>query len=141
MFVTLRSDSRLRGCIGLVPAEGALAPCVVRCALAAATEDPRFPPVTPNELSRLRIEISVLSRFEQVSEVEQVQVGRHGLQVRQGDRKGLLLPQVAEEQGWDREALLEAVCLKAGLDGNAWKAGAHVDRFTAEVFAEGVSSE
>jgi len=134
-FVTLTSQGRLRGCIGYTEPISPLYKTVQECAIAAATEDPRFRPVGPGEMDSLHIEISVLTPLVPIRPGE-VQVGLHGLMVRKGGRRGLLLPQVAVEQGWDRDAFLSAVCEKAGLPPDAWKAGADLYSFTAEVFGE-----
>jgi AmmeMemoRadiSam system protein A len=134
-FVTLTKNGRLRGCIGYTEAVAPLFKVVQECAVAAATEDPRFPPVSPGELPSLRIEISVLTPLFPLRP-EEVEVGRHGLLVRQGRMRGLLLPQVPVEQEWDRETFLDQVCVKAGLPPSAWRHGATLQGFTAEVFGE-----
>jgi AmmeMemoRadiSam system protein A len=136
VFVTLRRQRRLRGCIGVVGTGDPLDRCVVRCCLAAATEDPRFQEVRPEELPDLTLEISVLSPLVPVSSPEEIVVGRDGLQIEREGRRGLLLPQVPAEQGWDRDAYLEALCRKAGLPADAWRTGARIQRFTAEVFSQ-----
>jgi AmmeMemoRadiSam system protein A len=106
-------------------------------AVAAAFSDPRFPPLTREELDETRIEISVLSPLRHVSP-EHVVVGRDGVLVVRGASRGLLLPQVATEYGWDRETLLDHTCRKAGLDPGAWKhPDTKISTFTAEVFGEG----
>ena len=105
-------------------------------ALAAATQDTRFEPLQAKELKRLKIEISVLGLPEPVSDPSQVQVGCHGIIVSKGFYKGLLLPQVPVEQGWDRETYLCHGCLKAGLPPEEWKKGAKLEVFTAQVFSE-----
>ena len=135
-FVTLTERGRLRGCIGYTEARAPLYRTVQECAVASATEDPRFLPLTPAEIGTVRIEISVLTPLLPIRP-EDVDVGVHGLMVRRGGRRGLLLPQVPEEQGWDRETFLAQVCLKAGLPRDAWRKGAELYSFTAEVFAEG----
>lgn len=134
-FVTLTRKGRLRGCIGYTEASVSLFKTVQECAVAAATEDPRFPPVGTAEVDAIRIEISVLTPLAPVRPAE-VEVGIHGLLVRKGGRRGLLLPQVAVEHGWDREAFLSAACEKAGLPRDAWRSGAELYSFTAEVFGE-----
>ena len=134
-FVTIRKGKRLRGCIGYVEALKPLHTTVRECAAAAALQDPRFEPVRPEELPALRLEVSVLSPLEEI-EPGQVEVGRHGLLISQGLRRGLLLPQVAVEWNWDRERFLEETCIKAGLPPDAWRQGARVQAFTAEVFEE-----
>ena len=134
-FVTLTKNGRLRGCIGYTEAVAPLFKVVQECAVAAATEDPRFPPVSPDELSSLRVEISVLTPLVLIRP-EEVEVGRHGLMIAQGRRRGLLLPQVPVEWGWDRETFLDQTCVKAGLPPSAWRQGATLWAFTAEVFGE-----
>jgi AmmeMemoRadiSam system protein A len=136
-FVTLHSGGELRGCIGVPGAISSLYETVQNCAISAATADPRFPPLTLSELSEIEIEISVLSPLEPVKAIEEVEIGVHGLVVQHEGRRGLLLPQVATEHGWDREQFLRQVCRKAGLQMDAWKEGARIDRFTAFVFGEG----
>ena len=103
--------------------------------MSAAFHDPRFLPVTAEEAPELQVEISVLSPLRPVAPQEVV-VGRHGLVVSHGSRRGLLLPQVAVEQEWDATTFLEQTCLKAGLPADAWKQGATLQAFTAEVFGD-----
>lgn len=134
-FVTLMKRGRLRGCIGYTEAVAPLFRVVQECAVAAATEDPRFPRVSPGETSEIRLEISVLTPLFPIRP-EEVEVGRHGLLVSQGRMRGLLLPQVPVEQGWDRETFLDQTCGKAGLPPSAWRHGATLQGFTAEVFGE-----
>ncbi|HEX9192048.1 MAG TPA: AmmeMemoRadiSam system protein A [Candidatus Deferrimicrobiaceae bacterium] len=134
-FVTLTKRGRLRGCIGYTEPVAPLCRVVQECAVAAATEDPRFPPVSPEELAELHVEISVLTPLFPIRP-EEVEVGRHGLLVSQGRMRGLLLPQVPVEQGWDRETFLDQTCGKAGLPPSAWRHGATLQGFTAEVFGE-----
>jgi len=135
-FVTLRQcNGGLRGCIGRIITTQPLFQTVADCTVDAAAHDPRFSPVTPEELAGLRIEISVLSPVQEVRP-EEVEVGRHGLLISMGIRRGLLLPQVPKEWGWDRERFLNETCLKAGLPRDAWCHGARVQAFTAQVFAE-----
>ncbi|MBN2198419.1 MAG: AmmeMemoRadiSam system protein A [Candidatus Aminicenantes bacterium] len=136
VFVTLKVGGRLRGCIGHPLPVKPLDEAVVEVAEAAASEDFRFEPLRPDELDRLRIEISVLSLPRRLKDFRSLEIGRHGIIVAQGTRKGLLLPQVPVEYGWDRETFLRHGCLKAGLDEDAWKTGATVDVFTAQVFSE-----
>jgi len=135
-FVTLEVGGDLRGCIGYPGATESLDQVVAGCAIAAATEDPRFPPLDRREMEDLAIEISVLTPIVAVEDVGEIEVGRDGLVVSDGRRRGLLLPQVAVERGWDRDTLLAHTCLKAGLRADAWKTGARVLRFQAEVFSE-----
>jgi AmmeMemoRadiSam system protein A len=135
VFVTLRRAEELRGCIG-DPAGGPLVETVMHCAVAAASSDPRFDAVTLAELPSIEIEISVLGSIEVIADPLAIEIGRHGLIVERGRRRGLLLPQVAVEWGWDRDTFLAHTCLKAGLPADAWRHGAQVLRFEAEVFGE-----
>jgi AMMECR1 domain-containing protein len=117
-FVTLHVGGDLRGCIGYPWGDRPLRDVIVQCAIGAATEDPRFPALSPEELGEADIEISVLGPIEP------------------GYRRGLLLPQVAIEHAWNREMFLSHTCLKAGLSADAWKSGAVFFKFEAEVFGE-----
>lgn len=135
-FVTLKHRGELRGCIGYVEAIKPLAETIEDCTVSAASRDPRFPPVDPAELPGISIEISVLSPLEELSDPEKVEVGRHGLMIQKGYHRGLLLPQVATEYGWNREQFLAHTCLKAGLPMDAWRRGATLHVFTADVFGE-----
>ncbi len=134
-FVTLHKAGRLRGCIGYVEAVKPLCETVRECAFAAALRDPRFEPVTIDELPAVRLEISVLSPLQEIAP-EQIEVGRHGLLVSRGFQRGLLLPQVAIEWKWDRERFLEEACIKAGLPPDTWRQGVKIQAFTARVFSE-----
>jgi AmmeMemoRadiSam system protein A len=135
-FVTLTRHGALRGCIGKIEATDPLVRVVAHCAVAAATEDPRFPPVIPREVPELEIELSILS-VPAPARFEEIDIGRHGLIATRGNRRGLLLPQVADEHNWPVERFLEETCLKAGLDPYAWKQpDTRIDAFTAEVFCE-----
>ena len=134
-FVTLHEKGHLRGCIGYIQATHPLVRTVMEAAEAAALHDPRFPPVQPAELPDVKLEISVLSPFRAVRP-EEIQVGVHGLMITQLHARGLLLPQVALEHHWDRERFLEETCRKAGLPADAWRSGATIEAFTAEVFGE-----
>mgnify|MGYP001765558913 CR=1 FL=1 len=138
-FVTLteRETGALRGCIGTILPAGPLDETVVRMAVAAAVEDPRFSPVRLEELPDLRVEISALTVPEPVTDLDAIEIGRHGLIVSRGYQKGLLLPQVAPEWGWDRVQFLEHTCLKAGLPKDAWKEPrTRIEWFEAEVWGE-----
>ncbi len=134
-FVSLHKRARLRGCVGYIEPVTPLYKTVEDCALAAALRDPRFDPVRADELTELRLEISVLSLLVDVRP-EEVEVGRHGLLISRGWQRGLLLPQVAVEWKWDREQFLGATCQKAGLASDAWRYGLRIQAFTAQVFAE-----
>lgn len=136
VFVTLRRrDGELRGCIGRLEVSEPLYRTVQDCAISAATNDYRFPPVTAVELEDILIEISALSPFRLIHSPNEIQVGRHGLLIRRGFRVGLLLPQVATARDWDRDEFLRAICLKAGLPTGAWR-DADLYVFSAEVFEE-----
>jgi AmmeMemoRadiSam system protein A len=136
-FVSIHHGGELRGCIGHLEAKLPLLQVVCECAVAASSADPRFPAISPVELPGLEIELSVLGPFEPLASAEELEVGRHGLFVERQWQRGLLLPQVATEWGWDRETFLAQTCHKAGLPRDAWKKDAKVWRFEAEVFAEG----
>lgn len=134
-FVTLTIAGGLRGCIGFPEAVFPLREAIVQGAISAALRDPRFPPVCAEELPRLHIEISVLSPLFEITP-DAVEVGTHGLVIAKGGARGLLLPQVPVEWGWDREQFLQHTCRKAGLPADAWQHGATLYAFTAEVFGE-----
>ena len=135
-FVTLTQAGDLRGCIGYTEAIYPLYRTVIRCAIAAAASDPRFAPLKPQELEEVEIEISVLSPLRQIQDVAEIQVGRDGLLIEKGGRRGLLLPQVATTHHWDRRTFLEQTCYKAGLPADAWREGAKIFAFSAEIFHE-----
>jgi AmmeMemoRadiSam system protein A len=138
-FVTIKRGGRLRGCIGTLQCHRPLPEEVRRVAISAAREDPRFPPLTAAELDGLDIEVSILGPLEPIDPHDPAafEIGRHGLVVEQGPRRGLLLPQVATEWGWDREEFLSQTSVKAGLAPEAWRRGARVYRFTGDVFGGG----
>ena len=135
-FVTITHADRLRGCIGAVEPTDPLLEVVARCAADAATRDPRFPPLPPELLPEVALEISVLGPLEPVTDPAAVEIGRHGLVVEQGRHHGLLLPQVPVDWRWSRETFLAQTCVKAGLPADAWRTGATLRRFQAFVFAE-----
>jgi AmmeMemoRadiSam system protein A len=136
-FVTLKKRGELRGCIGHIVACDPLVQTVKDVAVSSAFDDPRFPSLSAEEWAAVTIEISVLSPFECITDVNQVAVGVHGLMVRSGSRSGLLLPQVAAEQGWDRETFLAQTCRKAGLPMDAWRSPeTRIEIFSATVFRE-----
>jgi len=137
-FVTLKREGRLRGCIGTLECRRGLAQEVARVAVSAAREDPRFEPLKPSELDGLEVEVSVLGPLEAIDPFDEhaFDIGRHGLVVEHGVRRGLLLPQVATEWNWDREMFLSQTCVKAGLPPDAWRKGATVFRFAGDVFGE-----
>lgn len=135
-FVSIHKHGALRGCIGHIEATEPLGQVIQRCAVAACSADPRFPPVAPSELPSLDIELSLLGELEAISGPDDFEIGRHGLVVEMGWHRGLLLPQVAVEWNWDRETFLAQTCHKAGLALDAWRHGVKVWRFEAEVFGE-----
>jgi AmmeMemoRadiSam system protein A len=136
-FVTLKLDGELRGCIGSMTGHDRLINTVRDMARSAAFHDPRFAPLRPEELEKVRIEISILSPMERLERIEDLVVGRHGLYIAMGSRSGVLLPQVAVEQGWGRETFLSHCCRKAGLSANAWRTETvQISVFEAAVFGE-----
>jgi AmmeMemoRadiSam system protein A len=134
-FTTLHIDGELRGCVGYVFPQYSVYRTVAETAVAAAFDDPRFPPLTQTEYPFLEYEISVLTPVVPI-DPEDVEVGKHGLVITYGSRRGLLLPQVPVEHGWDREKFLQQTCIKAGIPPDAWEHGAKVEAFTAEVFGD-----
>jgi AmmeMemoRadiSam system protein A len=136
VFVTVHCDGELRGCLGTLATEVRVADAVARLAADVSTQDFRFAPLLPAELPRVTIDLSVLTPAEVVTDPCTIEIGRDGLIIEHGKRRGLLLPQVATEQGWDRETFLDHACIKAGLPAAAWRHGATIRRFQAEVFAE-----
>jgi AmmeMemoRadiSam system protein A len=134
-FTTLYYRGTLRGCVGYVFPVSSLYRTVAESARGAAFEDTRFPPVTRQEAPDLEVSLSILSVPEPITP-EAVEVGRHGLLISLGANRGLLLPQVPVEHGWDRVTFLEQTCRKAGLPADAWETGATLKAFTAEVFGD-----
>ena len=135
-FVTIFHDGELRGCLGRLNSPLPIAQLVAELAQAVADSDPRFNRVTPQELAGIGLEISVLTREREIQSVDEIEVGKHGLIIEQGTSRGLLLPQVPEEHGWDRDAFLDHACLKAGLAADAWRRGARIFVFEAQIFGE-----
>jgi AmmeMemoRadiSam system protein A len=136
VFTTIYLRGELRGCVGYVFPIAPLFRAVAETARAAAFDDSRFEPVSREEAPQLEISLSVLSPLKPI-EAAQVEIGRHGLMVSMAGHRGLLLPQVPIEHGWDRVTFLEQTCRKAGLPVDVWKMGATLEAFTAEVFGEG----
>jgi len=134
-FVTINIRGDLRGCIGYIHRDRPLYKVVSDMAIEAASRDPRFPTITESELKDIHIEISALSEFKKVHNPHEIKVGIHGLMIKKGFYSGLLLPQVAVEHRWDREKFLANTCYKAGLPLDAWKKGAEIFIFSAEVFS------
>jgi AmmeMemoRadiSam system protein A len=135
-FVSIFHEGELRGCLGRLNSNLPIARLVAQLAQAVADSDPRFDRVTPQELTEIGLEISVLTREREIQSVDEIEVGRHGLIVEKGRNRGLLLPQVPTEHGWDRDTFLDHTCLKAGLAEDAWRRGARIFVFEAEVFGE-----
>lgn len=134
-FTTLRIGGKLRGCIGYVTAAHSLYRTVAETAQAAAFDDPRFDQVGANEIPVLEVEISVMSPLFPIKP-DEIAIGKHGLIVTMEGRRGLLLPQVPVEHGWNVETFLRETCEKAWLPGDAWEHGAQLFAFTAEIFAD-----
>ena len=135
VFVSIHRGSDLRGCVGTLGPEESLYRSVAGCAVAAASRDPRFTPVQLVELPDLQFEISVLFQLQDVTNIEFIEIGVHGLIVSKENSRGLLLPQVAVQHHWNREQFLSETCRKAGLPPGAWRQGAHIQSFIAEVFS------
>ncbi|MBM3333130.1 AmmeMemoRadiSam system protein A [Candidatus Sumerlaeota bacterium] len=136
VFVTLHKHGQLRGCIGHTDPIKPLYEAVIENAINAAANDWRFPTVTKRELADLDIEISVMSPLRKIKSPEEIVIGRHGLMIEKRSRRGIFLPQVPVEQGWNREQYLEEICRKAELPPGSWKEGAELQVFTAQVFGE-----
>jgi AmmeMemoRadiSam system protein A len=136
-FVTLKKRGHLRGCIGYVKAVKPLWETVQEMAVAAALHDPRFPSLKPDEIRDLTFEISVLSPLKRIKDIDEIEVGKHGLYIIRGYNSGLLLPQVAGEYEWDRETFLKETCSKAGLPTQAWTDDeTEIYIFSADYFGE-----
>jgi AmmeMemoRadiSam system protein A len=136
VFVTLHVKGKLRGCIGMIDAGDPLGESIVRCTASAALQDPRFTRMLPEEVAEAEIEVSLLSALERI-QPEDIEIGKHGLVVEQGMRRGLLLPQVATERHLNREQFLEETCHKAGFPRDAWKdAETKIYRFTCEIVTQ-----
>ena len=137
-FVTLRENGELRGCIGRFEPDIPLSQVIIEMAIAAATEDHRFPPVSDKELGEIDYEISVLSPLRKVKSWKEIELGRHGVEVARGFRRGVYLPQVATETGWDLDTFMSSLCAhKAGLPADAWKdPQTDIYVFTAQVFSD-----
>ena len=139
VFVTLMNQERLRGCIGHFDADYPLYKIVSNMAVAAATQDYRFMynPVTLVEMDKIEIKISVLSTLKKIDSIDEIEVGKHGIWIRQGSRGGTYLPEVATEQGWNKIEFLEHCCAeKAGLPRDAWKKGADIYIYSSQILSE-----
>lgn len=135
-FVTIKMHDKLRGCIGCFTSEKPLWATVQEMAIAAASRDPRFYPLHPEEIGVISIEISVLSPLTKIESIDEIQVGTHGLYIEKNMYRGVLLPQVATECGWDKTTFLSQTCLKAGLEPDAWESEADIYIFSAQVFGD-----
>jgi AmmeMemoRadiSam system protein A len=135
-FVTIHNRGELRGCLGRLEAREPLADTVAQLAASVSDSDPRFDRISLLELPDIDIEISVLTPERAIQTIDEIELGRHGLVVEQGEHRGLLLPQVAIEHHWDRETLVSHTCLKAALPRDAWRRGAQLFVFEAQVFGE-----
>jgi hypothetical protein len=137
VFVSIRTGDKLRGCVGQVAEAQPLYKAIQEMAIAAASRDPRFQPLAPQELATAIIEVSVLGERRVVKTPDEITIGKDGLQLTYGSRRGLLLPKVAEEHGWDAVTFLGKVCEKAGVAGDVWREPeAVIEAFTAQVFDE-----
>lgn len=136
-FVTLHINGQLRGCIGYIQGVKPVPDTVREVSLSSAFSDPRFAPLSEKEYQYIDIEISVMSPVEEVTDINDIVVGRDGLIITKGYNRGLLLPQVPVEQGWDRSEFLTHTCYKAGLPGDSWKSkDLQIEKFSAQVFSE-----
>jgi len=138
IFITLHTiKGELRGCIGYLNGVKSLPDAIVEMTKAASTEDPRFDPVNEAELNDIVLEISLLSPMKKIDSPDAIEIGKHGLVISDGFNKGLLLPQVATENNWDKITFLEHTCEKARLSRDAWKSEkTEISIFSAEVFEE-----
>jgi hypothetical protein len=136
-FVSIKQGGQLRGCIGNFQSELPLFREVAEMAVASASKDPRFYPMKEEDLQNFNLEISVLSPLRKVDGIEEIEVGKHGIYLERGYYRGVLLPQVAAEYGWDRETFLRQTCLKAGLPTDAWQADdIEIYIFSAQIFGD-----
>jgi uncharacterized protein len=135
-FVCIKINGKLRGCIGSFVSDQPLYQLVREMAVSAATRDPRFYPMSKQELGESNLEISILTSLQKVSAIDEIVPGKHGLYIEKNTARGVLLPQVASEYGWDRETFLCQTSIKAGMQADAWKEGAGIYIFGAEVFNE-----
>lgn len=135
-FVTIKKDGALRGCIGTFTSDKPLRQTVQEMAVSAATRDPRFYPMKQTDLADYHLEISVLSPLRKIDSIDEIIVGEHGLYMEKNIARGVLLPQVATEFGWDRETFLRQTCLKAGLRPDEWQDGVTIYIFSADIFGD-----
>lgn len=135
-FVTIKQHGELRGCIGNFISDAPLYQLIQEMAICAATRDPRFYPMKQADLDDFELEISVLSPLKPITSIDSITVGKHGIYIVKNHHRGVLLPQVATEYGWDRDTFLRHTCLKAGLPEDAWQKECEIYTFTALVFGE-----
>lgn len=135
-FVTIKKEGVLRGCIGNFISDKPLYKLVREMAVAAATKDPRFYPMKISDLREFSLEISVLSPLHKIASADDITIGTHGLYIEKNFSRGVLLPQVAVEHGWNKETFLAQTCVKAGLKPDDWKESTEIFAFTAQVFSE-----
>lgn len=136
-FVSIKQNGKLRGCIGNFQSELPLFSEVAEMAVSSATKDPRFYPMLVEDLNNFLLEISVLSPLEKIEETDEIEVGKHGIYLEKSFHRGVLLPQVAAEHGWDRKTFLMQTCIKAGLPTDAWRTeDAEIYIFSAQIFSE-----
>ncbi len=141
-FVTIHQDNQLRGCIGNFVSEQPLHLEVAQMAVAAATGDPRFYSMNEKDIGNYNLDISILSPLEKIADIAQIEVGTHGIYLEKDYCRGVLLPQVATEYGWDRQTFLEQTCIKAGLDTQAWQSPqTDIFIFSAQVISDGADTE
>lgn len=135
-FVSIKMNGKLRGCIGNFISDKPLIQLVQEMAVAAATKDPRFYPMKKQDLTDFTVEISVLSSLQKIADIEEIEVGTHGIYLERNFHRGVLLPQVATEYGWDRDTFLQQTALKAGMGRDDWKENTDIYIFSAQVFGE-----
>lgn len=135
-FVSIKMNGKLRGCIGNFISDKPLIQLVQEMAVAAATKDPRFYPMKKQDLTDFTVEISVLSPLQKITDIEEIEVGTHGIYLERNFHRGVLLPQVATEYGWDRDTFLQQTALKAGMGRDDWKENTDIYIFSAQVFGE-----
>lgn len=136
-FVTIHMNNQLRGCIGNFVSEQPLHREVAQMAVAAATGDPRFYAMSPEDIGHYKLDISILSPLEKIDDVGQIEVGTHGIYLEKDYCRGVLLPQVATEYGWNRQTFLEQTCVKAGLKTDAWQSPqTDIYIFSAQVISD-----
>lgn len=136
VFVTLHKKGDLRGCIGYIEGRCPVYQAVIDNTVNSSTCDPRFIPVQENELKDIDIEISVMTPLKKIKSTDEIVIGKHGLVIRKGGRSGLFLPQVPIEWNWNKQEYLMHLCQKASLPLDAWKEGAELYTFSAQVFGE-----